>query len=229
MAGTDSLSLTIQSSRPDIHSIPIIVSNLCYLWIARYAWMNRLRHEAVFFGCAWLIASLYHVCDENVYCTFGFLIDDWHFLDIFTTFMGVSYLSVYVMDIRDSEGGVQLEQSIRTVLTLFTAALVYYDRFSIAVNGLLWSVPIGVLIVRYQFYPPPLAPSSSSPLPHLRQRLMKAFGYLGIGLFCFLAANFVSEHPQPRPHSIPDTRYVNILLSLVFRVLLVPMNCRLRH
>ncbi len=126
----------------------------------------------------------------------------WHLLDIFITFFGVSLLSVYVLDIRPSEGGRALESRLLAALSVITGSLVYYDRFSVAINGVLWALPIGLLIVRFNFHPPPPPRHSAFSL-----HLTRAFVYLGLGLICFVCANFVFEYPKPRAATVPDTRY----------------------
>jgi hypothetical protein len=57
-----------QAVRPDVHSWPVIASNLSYLAVGVWAFRHGLKREGLFFTTAALVASVYHFCDEQLIC-----------------------------------------------------------------------------------------------------------------------------------------------------------------
>eukprot|EP01135_Chromosphaera_perkinsii_P008180 Nk52_evm2s1178 gene=Nk52_evmTU2s1178 len=159
----------VQDLRPSVHSICVVVSNIAFLSNAVWCVKTKRRYgtdiradgngrkqsqkyrlmlfEASMFFLSFCVSTLYHLCDEGVWCL-GVGIDSWHFADIYITFVGVITVAVSIIALP-----MELESVLRSWLITFATILIYHDRFHWAINAILWLVPVFVIICCYSVFP----------------------------------------------------------------------------
>jgi hypothetical protein len=205
-----------QLERPSYHSYVLLLSHVSFLLSIVAAFRRRLVLESFSLVLSGLISVGYHVCDENLYCAFGWSIYQWHAMDVWSTFFLICFvLCVMVLDIRAR----RTKYIVRAAYFAVVTGAVWYDRSSLMIfSGLLGSVAF-LVVFRYgvqRHYA-------------VRQSMQQRSGYrgpvgggvenlvIGLAVFCCSLACFVlantpivgrllhDSRDGPKPMDVPDT------------------------
>jgi hypothetical protein len=207
-----------QYRRPSYHSAAVLASHAVYSVTVWSAWCLRRPLEFVSLVVSATVSLLYHVCDENIGCAFGWDIAVWHALDVWSTYFLICFvLGVTMLRIQDRKR----RFAVRALYFILVTCTVAYDRSSMILSGaLLLSISAWIVVRNRTLLRSTMPWDGMATTPQRRENfavdrrrsLILSLVCLTISLGFFVTANtpIVGRRLHdplagPKPMHVPDT------------------------
>jgi hypothetical protein len=199
-----------QHVRPSPHSLAVLASHLAFAKTIHIAWKSHRVVESLSLALSCLISLHYHLCDENLWCPYGFDVYFWHAMDVWSTFFLICFVfGVMVLDLKKKKH----QFILRVAYFIAVTASVAIDRSSMLLFGsLLGSVGLLVVVRLLSECGWFRARSSTKDSPSKSlSDLALGVGAFTVALGCFMVANtpvigYVRyDRSKPKPMDVPDT------------------------